>query len=81
MPLLIPHKIRKYKPRHVGVQRPWSVKRLWTPGALKVLKAASKKGTRVRSISLMLKRTEGAVRQKAFQLGLSMGGGRGRKRA
>lgn len=56
-------------------------RRPWTAGALKALKFSSKKGTPVRSVARMLKRTEGAVRQKAFSLGLSLGGGRGRKRA
>lgn len=64
-----------YAGTRAGKRRPW------TPGALKVLKAASKRASPVRSVANQLRRTEGAVRQKAFQLGLSMGGGRGRKRA
>lgn len=59
----------------------WGTRRPWTLGALKVLKAASKRASPVRSVAKQLRRTESAIRQKAFQLGLSMGGGRGRKRA
>lgn len=58
-----------------------TTKRRWGSAAINLLKVSSKKGTKVRSVARILKRTEGAVRQKAFQLGLSMGGGRGRKRA
>lgn len=68
--------LRKYRLRSAGVAR-----LSWTLSDIKALKSASKQGTQVLSVANRLKRTEGAVRQKAFQLGLSMGGGRGRKRA
>lgn len=47
--------------------------RPWTPGAVKALKKGSRKRTRVMSLSQMLKRTEGALRQKARELGLPLG--------
>lgn len=47
--------------------------RPWTPGALRTLKTASKKKTRVTSLSKMLKRSQSALRQKARELGLGLG--------
>lgn len=47
--------------------------RPWTPGAVATLKTGSFKKTRVSSLAKMLKRTEGALRQKARELRLPLG--------
>ena len=47
-------------------------KRAWTPEQVRTLKTLAKKKTRAASIAKTLKRTEGATRQKAFSLGLSL---------
>jgi hypothetical protein len=47
-------------------------KRTWTPEHIRALKALAKKKTRAGSIAKTLRRTEGATRQKAFSLGLSL---------
>jgi hypothetical protein len=47
-------------------------KRAWTPEHVRTLKTLAKKKTRAASIAKALKRTEGATRQKAFSLGLSL---------
>ena len=44
----------------------------WTPAQVRTLKTLAKKKTRAASIAKTLKRTEGATRQKAFSLGLSL---------
>ena len=49
-----------------------SKRRTWTAADVRTLKAAAKKKTRAASIARTLKRTEGATRQKAFSLGLSL---------
>src|SRR5580704_11144251 len=49
-----------------------ALKRAWTPADLKTLKALSKKKTHAGRIAKALKRSEGATRQKAFSLGLSL---------
>jgi hypothetical protein len=49
-----------------------SKRRTWTTADVRILKAAAKKKTRATSIARSLKRTEGATRQKAFSLGLSL---------
>jgi hypothetical protein len=49
-----------------------SRRRSWTPADIRTLKTAAKKKTRAASIARTLKRTEGATRQKAFSLGLSL---------
>jgi hypothetical protein len=49
-----------------------SKRRAWTPGDVRTLKTGAKKKTRAASIARTLKRTEGATRQKAFSLGLSL---------
>jgi hypothetical protein len=46
--------------------------RLWTPKELRTMKAMAKKRKPARSIASKLKRTEGATRQKAFSIGLSL---------
>ncbi len=47
-------------------------KRAWTPEQVRTLKTLAKKKTRAARIAKTLKRTEGATRQKAFSLGLSL---------
>jgi len=47
-------------------------KRAWTAVQVRDLKALAKKKTPARKIAKSLKRTEGATRQKAFSLGLSL---------
>jgi hypothetical protein len=47
-------------------------RRAWTATDVRTLKTAAKKKTRAASIARTLKRTEGATRQKAFSLGLSL---------
>ena len=49
-----------------------ALKRAWTPADLKTLKALAKKKTHAGSIAKALKRSEGATRQKAFSMGLSL---------
>jgi hypothetical protein len=47
-------------------------RRAWTTEQLRTLKTLAKKKTRASSIARTLKRTEGATRQKAFSIGLSL---------
>ena len=47
-------------------------RRAWTPDNLRTLKTLAKKKTMAASIAKALKRTEGATRQKAFSLGMSL---------
>ena len=47
-------------------------KRAWTPVQVRELKTLAKKKTPARKIAKSLKRTEGATRQKAFSIGLSL---------
>jgi hypothetical protein len=49
-----------------------SKRRAWTATDVRMLKVAAKKKTRAASIARSLKRTEGATRQKAFSMGLSL---------
>ena len=49
-----------------------SKRRSWTPSEVRSLKTLARKKTRAGSIARTLKRTEGATRQKAFSLGLSL---------
>lgn len=44
----------------------------WTPEHLRTLKTPAKKKTHAKKIAKTLKRTEGATRQKAFSMGLSL---------
>ena len=50
-----------------------AVRRDWTRDDVKELKKHSKDKTRVKTISRTLKRTPGALRQKAYALGISLG--------
>ena len=47
-------------------------RRAWTPEHLQTLKTMARKKTHAGRIAKMLKRTEGATRQKAFSMGLSL---------
>jgi hypothetical protein len=49
-----------------------SVRRSWSPSDVRTLKSLAKKKTRAGAIARQLKRTEGATRQKAFAMGLSL---------
>jgi hypothetical protein len=47
-------------------------RRAWTTEQVRTLKTLAKRKTHAASIAKTLKRTEGATRQKAFSLGLSL---------
>jgi hypothetical protein len=47
-------------------------RRAWTSGEVRELKTMARKKSPARSIAKKLKRTEGATRQKAFSIGLSL---------
>ena len=47
-------------------------RRAWTSVQVRELKSLAKKKTPARRIAKSLKRTEGATRQKAFSMGLSL---------
>ena len=47
-------------------------RRAWAPAEVKGMKAMARKKRHARQIAKKLKRTEGAVRQKAFAIGLSL---------
>jgi hypothetical protein len=49
-----------------------SKRRVWTKGDVRELKTFAKQKTPARKIARALKRTEGATRQKAFSLGVSL---------
>jgi hypothetical protein len=49
-----------------------SKRRGWTTDDIRTLKSLAKKKTKAGAIARALKRTEGATRQKAFSLGLSL---------
>jgi hypothetical protein len=49
-----------------------SKRRAWTTVQVRTLKTPAKKKTKATSIARTLKRTEGATRQKAFIIGLSL---------
>ncbi len=49
-----------------------SRKRAWTSVQVRELKSLARKKTPARKIAKSLKRTEGATRQKAFSIGLSL---------
>jgi hypothetical protein len=49
-----------------------SKRRGWTSDDIRTLKSLAKKKTKAGTIARALKRTEGATRQKAFSLGLSL---------
>jgi hypothetical protein len=49
-----------------------SKKRAWSATDVRTLKALARKRTRAGKIAKTLKRSEGATRQKAFSLGVSL---------
>lgn len=49
-----------------------SKRRAWTKADVRTLKTLVKKKAHASSIARVLKRTEGATRQKAFSMGLSL---------
>jgi hypothetical protein len=49
------------------------IRRDWTRDEVKELKKHSKDKTPVKNVSRVLKRTPGALRQKAYALGISLG--------
>jgi len=49
-----------------------SKRRQWTKTDVRELRASAKQKTPARKIARALKRTEGATRQKAFSLGISL---------
>jgi hypothetical protein len=49
-----------------------SKRRTWTPGHVRTLKSLAKKKRHAASVATALKRSEGATRQKAFSMGLSL---------
>jgi len=49
-----------------------SKRRQWTREDVRELKASARQKTPARKIARALKRTEGATRQKAFSLGISL---------
>ncbi len=58
------------KPKRTANRR---TRETWTKEHLRELKAHSRAKTRVAKIAKGMKRTEGAVRQKAFALGIPVG--------
>jgi hypothetical protein len=49
-----------------------SKRRQWTKDDIRELKSSARQKTPARKIARALKRTEGATRQKAFSLGISL---------
>jgi len=47
-------------------------RRAWTSSEVRELKAMARKKTKASGIAKKLRRTEGATRQKAFSIGLSL---------
>ena len=52
--------------------RKTSKRRQWTKDDIRELKSSARQKTPARKIARSLKRTEGATRQKAFSLGISL---------
>jgi hypothetical protein len=55
------------------------IRRDWSRDEVKELKKHSKERTRVKTVSRALKRTPGALRQKAYALGIPLGHRRTKK--
>jgi len=55
-----------------AVAKKASKRRAWTKDDVRTLKSMAKARTPAAKIARSLKRTEGATRQKAFQIGVSM---------
>jgi hypothetical protein len=54
--------------------------RTWTKDDVRTLKTLAREKTKTTVIARKLKRTEGATRQKAKGLGVTLGGGRGKRK-
>jgi hypothetical protein len=54
------------------VKKPSKKRRAWTTADVRELKSGARKKMRAGKIAKTLKRSEGATRQKAFSLGLSL---------
>jgi hypothetical protein len=54
-------------------------RRPWTKEDVRMLKALAREKTKTTSIARKLKRTERATYQKATALGVTLGGGRGKR--
>jgi hypothetical protein len=54
------------------MRRKASKRRAWTPAHIRELKSLARRKTPAVRIARTLKRTEGATRQKAFSIGLSL---------
>ncbi|RZN11062.1 hypothetical protein CWO91_10280 [Bradyrhizobium genosp. SA-3] len=61
------------KERRLAKKTKKTVRREWTPADLRTLKKHSKDRTPVAKISKEMKRTVGALRQKALVLGVDLG--------
>jgi hypothetical protein len=55
-----------------GMAKKATKRRAWTPEHVRTLKALARKKKQVGQIAKTLKRSEGATRQKAFSMGLSL---------
>jgi NADH:ubiquinone oxidoreductase subunit len=55
-----------------NMARKTSKRRQWTKDDIRELKSSARQKTPARKIARSLKRTEGATRQKAFSLGISL---------
>jgi hypothetical protein len=73
------HRTGKKMPRGIAAKKS-AVRRSWTRSDIKELRQHSKNKTPVKAASKAMKRTEGALRQKAFALGIRLGHRRSRKR-
>jgi hypothetical protein len=49
------------------------MKRAWTKEVLRTLKSLAREGTKTTAIARKLRRTEGATRQQAFKIRISLG--------
>jgi hypothetical protein len=54
------------------IRKTASKRRAWTPAQIRELKSLARRKTPAARIARSLNRTEGATRQKAFSLGLSL---------
>ena len=55
--------------------------RPWTKEEVRTLRTLAREKTKTSVIARKLKRTLGATRQQAFKRGVSLGGGRGKRKA
>jgi hypothetical protein len=59
--------------RRTTRRKTWRTKRPWTKADVTALKKHSQKKTAVAQVSRSMKRSQGAIRQKALSLNISMG--------